>query len=355
AEGAFWGNESLATIVSDGKVKAIEAGVSSQIEGTYDIYPAFAPAVVKSATVALRVSADEHDAAKAAWEAVGFCNFADPATPGQVESPEENESGFIFTLQDDYTLAVGWAGDPTLAPAELVIPEIGTVGGAEYKVAAIAPEGFKGATNVVTVETPDSVLTIGESAFEGCSNLKTANLAETTQTISARAFADTGLTTFVLPFDLQQLDDQALSGIHDTNIVDRTGTATIAPTVLSDATYVQVYAPYSESGSYSWKLGLPISGNVLRPFGVRLGQDSISMKVGETVSLFDNGGYLHATGLAYPICTYSARYFSIDANAGTITAIGDGSIRFKISIAMDIEQARADGAAEQRTIVLIAP
>ncbi|WP_165062968.1 leucine-rich repeat domain-containing protein, partial [Adlercreutzia sp. ZJ154] len=330
AEGAFWGNESLATIVSDGKVKAIEAGVSSQIEGTYDIYPAFAGAVVQGATVALRVSADEHDAAKAAWEAVGFCNFADPATPGQVESPEENESGFTFTLQDDYTLAVGWAGEDI--PSAVVIPDAGVVAGMEYTVSTIAGGAFDGLANLEAVYIPDTVKTIGK-----------------------RAFANTNLSNFVVPAQLQVIDDEAFANIDGITIVDARGTAAVAANALDGTTNAHVYAPYNEANEYAWKTGVPATGNTFHPFGVKLSSDTFDICVGDTVSLFNGEGYIYATGDVYPVVTYPAKSFSIDVDAGTITALSEGNMRFHISLAIDIDRLQPDGSISSETLTLLEP
>ncbi|WP_165252070.1 leucine-rich repeat domain-containing protein [Adlercreutzia sp. ZJ304] len=358
ASGAFWGNTALQTIVANGNVESIamrldnaELGVTgvaglsathaNAVESEASI-PSFNPITTQNAKVATPYTA--------AWKAAGFTNFIEPAKPGNTVS----ENGFTYTLLDDFTLAVGWTGEGK-PEAELTIPEMGAVNGAEYSVSTITPEGFAGIDSIVVANIPASVIEIGNSAFANCVNLKTVHLPDTVQIIGAGAFENTALTTFVVPAQLQTIGEAALSGLNETTIVDLHGTADISPAALGSTTKASIYVPYNERGVYAWQPGLPTSGNAILPFGIKLGTSYFDMEVGQSASLFGGTGYIYAPGDAYATCRYPASAFSINAEAGTITARREGNMRFNIWLQLCLPEAQVDGRVQVRQIDLTTP
>ena len=60
----------------------------------------------------------------------------------------------------------------------------------EYEVTVIAKDAFKGCTEMLSAELPNTITSIGESAFEGCTRLKYFEVGNGIMEILSRAFAN---------------------------------------------------------------------------------------------------------------------------------------------------------------------
>ena len=286
AEGAFWGNVDLKTIVATGNVQQIAtgaetAGVSEDaayVESYADSAPlaAFDQAAIRDATV---VTAD-----RAVWEAAGFTHFADPAEPGDTAEAD----GFAFTLLADGTVSVSWTGEGS-APEELIIPAAGAVANIEYRVSRIAEGAFADEQAVRSVVVPDSVTVVGKGAFNGCGNLADVHLGTSVTRIEAYAFRGTALRGLVLPQSLQYFGDEALADLSGTAIVATHSIGMVAHSVLAGSTGVAVYVPQREDGAYAWDTGVPTADNHVYPYALELSPDPLQLQVGQQADLFDGG------------------------------------------------------------------
>ncbi len=359
AEGAFWGNTALKTIVVKGTVDRIAAGsfaaaVAEGEEGApintamplgedgtvWAALPAFSEEAPKNATVALMVGETEHAFAKGAWEAAGFTRFADPATPGDTAETD----GFVFTLLDDFTLAVTYEGE---AQGDIAIPAQAELGGVSYGVTRIADAAFENQTGMTSVSIPESITSIGARAFAGCTSLASASLPgsvvnigtaafsgcsalgsvelhEGTTTISEGAFAGTALTSITLPKTMRTVSAAVFEDCAHLEQVLMLGTqADISSTALGNTSGVKIYTPYSESGPL-WPQ-LPASGNTVCEYGVAMPSDPIALTVGDEIYLPNYEGVsLHSAGDITTSYTYKGYPVYVDTE-GTVKAKTPGT------------------------------
>jgi len=76
-------------------------------------------------------------------------------------------------------------------------------------------EGFSGFRYLEEVIMPDSVLRINSYAFEYCESLKTIKLPPKLEKIGERAFAESGLSSIVLPESLKSMSAKAFFECRD--------------------------------------------------------------------------------------------------------------------------------------------
>ncbi|MCH5171983.1 MAG: leucine-rich repeat protein, partial [Erysipelotrichales bacterium] len=78
---------------------------------------------------------------------------------------------------------------------------------------AIVERAFEGCSDIVTINLPSTLKTIGASAFSGCSSLNTITIPSTVTTIGSNAFKDcVALEEVVLPNSLTTIENGILSG-----------------------------------------------------------------------------------------------------------------------------------------------
>ena len=354
AEGAFWGNRDLLTIVSTGEIMQIdmdsaeaepEDGVDSS-KGDDAVVAAFNDDTLTNATV---VTAN-----RSTWEDAGFTSFADLARPGDTVVAPSADSGLVFSLLDDYTLSVAWRGDDPVA-GKCDIPSSVDLHGVSYAVSTIAEEAFAGQTELTEVVIPDTVTSIGprafagctgladasipgnvtnigEAAFEGCGTLKGLDLHEGTRAIGAHAFAETGLEQMILPTTMASIGAGAFADCGDlTSIVALAAVSDVAPTALNGCTGVSIYVP---AGDTAWTTGVPAAGNRLCIYGVQPARDAFSLDAGQSVNIFVDGGQLLAPEPIEVRTSYRAAALSVDTT-GTVTAKQPGSVPVNITLHLD--------------------
>ncbi len=371
AEGAFWGNDGLKTIISNGDVSDIAAGAENAESEADAPAPAsaFAPATIETGTV---ITED-----RSAWEAAGFTHFAEPAKPGDATTLAPDESGFVYTLMEDGHLSVKWVGDAP-ATGERTIVESATLHGVNYTVTtiedgafrdqteltkltlpstitSIGDSAFAGCTALGSIQIPGSTISIGASAFEGCTSLASIALGSGLRTIGERAFAGTALPELILPASVQSIGSSAFAGCEQLRTIVARGTvAHVSETALADTAGVSIYAPYAEDGDYTWNIGPVASANHLLPYGARTAQDIYQLTVGDELNAFE-GGYLHAPEGIEATVSYKASIVNADAT-GYIVARQPGISTVTYTIAhQDIELAKATCSVTVRHAVTVEP
>ena len=237
AEGAFWGNESLRTIIAAGPIASIATGAASS-DGTS--LPAFDQQVIAEATVLTTECA--------AWEAAGFTHFAEPAEPGDATTLAKDESGFVYTLMEDGHLSVKWLGDAPATGARTIV-EKATLNGVDYTVTTIEDGAFRGQTELTELVLPGTITSIGASAFEGCTALTDLAIPASMRTIGSRAFAGSGIAALTLPASVATIGDEVFADCSDLTTLATMGTvADVAASALTGTAGVSVYVPYREIG-----------------------------------------------------------------------------------------------------------
>ncbi|MBE5775206.1 MAG: leucine-rich repeat domain-containing protein, partial [Clostridiales bacterium] len=127
----------------------------------------------------------------------------------------EEESGFIWALEDGSICITGYSGD---VPADLVIPETMNVDGTDYSVAYINNAVFKDQTGITSVSLPGSLRHIRPEAFAGCTGLTQIIVPESVDYIGNRAFADSGLFSVSL-WNRTGMDDGVFDGCNMDNMM----------------------------------------------------------------------------------------------------------------------------------------
>lgn len=342
AEGAFANCAKLRYVAASGAVSQIADGAFSD---------------EAKATACVMVRGGEGGQAAEAWKAAGFASFMELGGPGEGGAGEggpgeggasegEGEAdggdeggepaddaaaapGLAYDLQEDYTLAARWQGEPSECPESLEVPASAHFGDAEYPVAAVA-----------------------DGAFEGCDNLKSITLPASVERVGASAFEGTSLKSITLPAVLQGVGGRAFAGCDGLSVAALGSVPEVAEDALDGCSGVQVYVPYSESGEYAWSpaLGLPAAGNRVLPYGVMLAEQPISLVAGESAALYAEGEAL-APGDATVQVSYSVQCVSVDPEANQVTAKAEGSSDVTVAVLLD-EEPLATGT---RTVEVSAP
>ena len=274
---------------------------------------------------------DDYADRKAVWEAAGFTRFKEPAQPGLTEEPEEQASGFVYTLLDGYTLAVAWAGEKN-PPMQVEIPATGEVDGVPYRVSQVAPHGFEGQP-IESVSVPSSVTAIGEAAFQGCNSLASISLSEGLAFIGASAFEDCGVDALMLPASVTSIGERTFADCSSlARIVALSEIPAVADSSIVGCSGVSIVCPYSDSGEYAWNPGLVANGNHIDPYGLKLCPDPLTLEVGQSADLFEDGVCEVPEGaeLAY---AYSAVPLSVDT--GVVTGKKEGATEVAVALELD--------------------
>lgn len=79
-------------------------------------------------------------------------------------------------------------------------------------VANIGHYAFQNCKSLKEVELPPKVKSIGIEAFYGCSNMKNIKLGESLEIIDDKAFANSGITSIVIPESIKKISGSAFSG-----------------------------------------------------------------------------------------------------------------------------------------------
>ena len=379
AEGAFWGNEELATIVAPGSVASIVVNprfkadaassedIPAKVDATTDTafapVPSFTPKAIANTTI---VTAE-----RKAWEQAGFKNFADPAQPGDTAEAD----GFAYTLLDDFTLSVRWTGEGA-APEELTIPQTASINDVSYAVSSIERDAFKGQESIRALTIPEGVRTIGASAFEDCTSLEKATIAGSVtaieasafkgctslaevdlggglRTLGASAFENTAATAFWLPASVEQIAERAFaSNEHLEYVVAEASVQDVDATVLADCTGVEIYVPYNADETYAWRAGVPATGNHLIPYGVSMPDAPLVLNQDETAELLGDTGYLKSEGRIDVRYAYDAAPISVDPSTGTVTAKQTGKTTVTAQLRLNDKLL---ASASRAVIVALAP
>ena len=98
---------------------------------------------------------------------------------------------------------VGLSGD-------IVIPDVVSDGSTSYPVTVIGDNAFYECVDIISVEIPDSVMSIGKWAFAKCTSLENVKLPVNLQTISGYMFSNCGnLISIDIPDSVTSIEDSA--------------------------------------------------------------------------------------------------------------------------------------------------
>ena len=303
----------------------------------------------KAAVVAL-----PQGAGREVWEAAGFARFAEPASPGDTaelepagpdapegEDPGSPRAGLSFEVLDDYTLSASWAGGE--APSELSIPATAEVGGASYRVSAVAPAGFSNLATLESVILPAGVSAIGDAAFAGCSSLASVEIPDGVSSVGERAFEATALTEAWLPESVEAVGSRAFASCASLARVVALGAPEAAPDALAECSGVSVYCPAGSEDA--WSPGLPAAGNHVLPYAASLSAEPLSLAAGETADLLE-GGEVLAPEPVEASYSYPAKPLSVDAD-GSVAGKSEGAADVAVALSLDgVELARASRPVE---------
>lgn len=315
--GAFAECSGLSSIIANGYVETIEGG-------------AFSLEALTEAMVAL-ASGDDYDARKAVWDKAGFSHYIEPAAPGEIQQPEPAQSGFVYELLDDYTLAVSWSGESD-PEANLVIPTTAKLNDVEYRVSTIAPYGFQGRASLSSVQIRAPITVVGDHAFAGCSGLASVELTEGVASIGAGAFSGTAVERVVIPSSVTSVGARAFADCSNlSQVLTLSNNVAVAGDAIAGCAGVAIYAPYDETGEYPWNPGIVASGNHTLPYGISFASDPLTIEVGETADLFDGGVCEVPEGceLAY---AYAATPISVEAGQVTGKKLGTSEVAAVLSL-----------------------
>lgn len=143
-----------------------------------------------------------------------------PSTIIEIEPEAFEKTGFIENWKKSGSSSFLTAGDGILlayngTEANITLPD---------GVKMIAPNVFKGHSEIASVVLPDSLVTVGEGAFENCSALKQVSGGANLQFIKDRAFAGCPLDTVRIP---DQVKEVGLAAFDFTGVSKRDDSKTV--------------------------------------------------------------------------------------------------------------------------------
>ncbi len=101
----------------------------------------------------------------------------------------------------------------TVEPVNLVIPATVSYGGTDYEVTGIGERAFYGSSNLVSIEFPDFIKSIGSYAFANCIGLTSVSLPEgLTEMTLGTFFGCTGLVSVSFPSSLKSFGTGTFEG-----------------------------------------------------------------------------------------------------------------------------------------------
>ncbi len=144
-----------------------------------------------------------------------LCAIPFSAAALEIDLPPIESVPYRYELQDGAAIITGFNGQPT--DTELVIPEkIGT-----YPVKAIKAGAFRGVSNLITIQLPDGLTTIGDNAFSDCTHLFLTSIPETVTAIGKEAFSGCiMLHTFRIPAGVATVGESVFKGCTDLTTVN---------------------------------------------------------------------------------------------------------------------------------------
>lgn len=101
----------------------------------------------------------------------------------------------------------------TVEPVNLVIPATVSYGGTDYEVTGIGERAFYGSSNLVSIEFPDFIKSIGSYAFANCIGLTSVSLPEGVTEMTMGTFIGcTGLVSVSFPSNLKSFGTGTFEG-----------------------------------------------------------------------------------------------------------------------------------------------
>ena len=120
---------------------------------------------------------------------------------------EELQTPYSFAINTDETITItGYTG-----PGGIVTLPESLIG---LPVTCIGDDVFQSSYSLTSVAIPGSINTIGNSAFEGCYRLTNAMIAVGVTTIGEQAFANSALTSVMIPGSVTDVRKFRVPGLH---------------------------------------------------------------------------------------------------------------------------------------------
>lgn len=131
-----------------------------------------------------------------------------------------DDINYTITSEDEKTVSV--TGGITYV-GDVVVPAAVVINGNRYTVTATDMYAFNQCTELVTVQLPSTIKTLGIYTFNGCTALTEVNIPDGITTIPYGCFYLTGLTSVKLPSSVTTIDKYAFAysaNLSDINITD---------------------------------------------------------------------------------------------------------------------------------------
>lgn len=128
---------------------------------------------------------------------------------------EESEEEFYFDVKGDYAVLISCSAD---AEGNIVVPATVIIDGNEYQVKFIADRAFEDCDDVVTVEFPEGVTSVGSHAFYDCDSLEEVYFPSTLVICQYDAFDECAKVVLHCYSSTYQLS--TVCGLSDNVIVD---------------------------------------------------------------------------------------------------------------------------------------
>ena len=144
------------------------------------------------------------------------------------------QDGILYSVIDDTRVSLSFVATTSIS-GDVIIPSTVIHDGVHYTVAGINPRAFKNRKDIVSVDIPPTVTTIGQDAFYGCDSLRRVNIHDVVAwsqmeiagtNASPLAYAHhlylegEEVTEVVLPDTITRVGSYAFSSCYGLRIVD---------------------------------------------------------------------------------------------------------------------------------------
>lgn len=226
--------ENLKTVISDSYYPA-EVGESGFYETTCSDGTLDVPTGFKETYAAREVWRDFSNVTEHTMPVAVGDIFGMGGVTYRVTATTDEEAG-LRTLEISHADTDGATDNKTIEAAnkaaytgDVTIPETLMLMGKGYTVTSIAPNAFRGASELTSVNIRATVGSIGEYTFYDCGNLAAVTLPASVKSIGAYAFAYTGIKDMALPEGVSSVGERAFFQARQLESINIPASLTVIP------------------------------------------------------------------------------------------------------------------------------